>query len=206
VKGVRIVPLEVTVVVPTHGERLNNGMTAKAVESVLEQTLPSSGIIVEVDQFHRGAAETRHAGLMKVTTDWVAFLDSDDYFYPHHLEILAHFAVADEADFVFSHPVTWGGYNPFEKDFGKPWDNDNPRHTTITTLVRTEIAQQVGFLDYNIPKPGYHGVSDEDWRFTMGCMEAGAKIVHCPQKTWLWNMHGRNSGGVPGQGDAPPRV
>lgn len=191
----------ITVVIPTHGERLTNGMTAKAVGSVLEQTLPATGIIVEVDQEHRGAAETRHKGLMKVTTPWVAFLDSDDRFYPSHLAMLAHTAYVEEADFVFSHPITWGGYNPFEKDFGKPWDNDNPRHTTITTLVRTELAQQVGFLNYN--KPNGFGVSDEDWRFTLGCMEAGAKIVHVPEKTWLWNMHGRNSGGVPGQGDAP---
>jgi glycosyltransferase involved in cell wall biosynthesis len=191
----------ITVVIPTHGERLNNGMTAKAVGSVLEQTLPASGIIVEVDHIRRGAAETRHAGLMKVTTEWVAFLDSDDYFYPSHLDALAQAVYAEEADFVFSHPITWGGYNPFEADFGKPWDNDNPRHTTITTLVRTELAQTVGFLNYN--KPNGFGVSDEDWRFAIGCMEAGAKIVHVPEKTWLWNMHGRNSGGVPGQGDAP---
>lgn len=191
----------ITVVIPTHGERLNNGMTAKAVNSVLEQDLPASALIVEVDHDRLGAAETRHRGLMKVTTPWVAFLDSDDYFYPCHLEILAHFAEADQADYVFSHPVTWGGYNPFERDFGKPWDNDNPRHTTITTMVRTELAQSVGFLNYN--KPRGYGVSNEDWLFTMGCLNAGAKIVHAPQKTWLWNMHGRNSGGVPGQGDAP---
>jgi glycosyltransferase involved in cell wall biosynthesis len=195
--------LDITVVIPTHGERLNNGMTAKAVGSVLEQTLPASGIIVEVDHLRKGAAETRHAGLMKVTTEWVAFLDSDDSFYPMHLDVLAAKALEEDADFVFSHPITWGGYNPFEKDFGKPWDNDNPRHTTITTLVRTELAQQVGFLDYNIPPKGKFGVSDEDWRFTQGCLNLGAKIVHAPQKTWLWNMHGRNSGGVPGQGDAP---
>ena len=194
---------DITVVIPTHGERVNNGMTAKAVGSVLGQTLPAQSIIVEVDKYRRGAAETRHAGLMKVVTEWVAFLDSDDSFYEMHLEVLADAAFTEGADYVFSHPVTWGGYNPFEKDFGKPWDNDNPRHTTITTLVRADLAKAVGFLDYNRPRPGRFGVSDEDWRFTMGCLNAGAKIVHVPQKTWLWNMHGRNSGGVPGQGDAP---
>lgn len=191
----------ITVVIPTHGERLTNGMTAKAVGSVLEQSYAAKSIIVEVDKYRRGAAETRHEGLMKATTAWVAFLDSDDSFYPHHLEVLLAGALDADADFAFSHPITWGGYNPFEADFGKPWDNDNPRHTTITTLVRTDLAQDVGFLNYH--KPNGFGNSDEDWRFTIGCMEAGAKIVHVPEKTWLWNMHGRNSGGVPGQGDAP---
>ncbi len=198
--------MQISVVIPAHGERLTNGMLAKAVGSVLEQELPASALIIEVDTERLGAAETRHRGLMKVTTPWVAFLDSDDHFYPHHLDTLASAALEHEADFVFSHPVTWGGYNPFEADFGKPWDNDNPRHTTITTLVRTRLAQRVGFLNYNTPRPGTYGVSDEDMRFTLGCMNLGAKIVHCPEKTWLWNMHGRNSGGVPGQGDAPPRV
>jgi len=191
--------MDITVVIPTHGERLTNGMTAKAVGSVLGQTLPAAAIIVEVDQNRQGAAETRHRGLMKVTTDWVAFLDSDDSFYPHHLEALA--AGSLQADFVFSHPITWGGYNPFEADFGKPFDSANPRHTTITTMVRTELAQSVGFLDYNIPQ--FHGSSDEDWRFMKGCLAKGARIVHVPEKTWLWNMHGRNTGGVAGQGDAP---
>lgn len=197
---------DITVVIPTHGERIDNGMTAKAVNSVLAQTIPVAAIIVEVDDRRLGAAETRHRGLMRVTSDWVAFLDSDDHFYPHHLDALLDTALTHEADYVFSHPVTWGGCNPFEKDFGKPFDPENPRHTTITTLVRTHIAQEVGFLDYNMPPKGLYGTSDEDWRFMMGCLNLGAKIVHCPERTWLWNMHGRNTGGVPGQGDAPPRV
>jgi glycosyltransferase involved in cell wall biosynthesis len=192
---------EITVVIPAHGERLTNGMTARAVGSAFKQTLQPKAVIVEIDTYRRGAAETRHSGLMKVDTEWVAFLDSDDYFYDQHLEVLADAAFMESADYVFSHPVTWGGYNPFDKDFGKPWDNENPRHTTITTMVRTELAQEVGFLNYN--KPRGYGVSNEDWLFMMGCLNAGAKIWHVPQKTWLWNMHGRNSGGVPGQGDAP---
>jgi glycosyltransferase involved in cell wall biosynthesis len=191
----------ITVVIPTHGERLSNGMTEKAVASVLTQNLPASAVVVENDHAREGAAITRHRGLMKVTTEWVAFLDSDDYFYPPHLEALYRGAVQSNADYVFSHPITWGGYNPFEADFGKPFDPDNPRHTTITTLVKTRLAQSVGFLNYN--RPTGFGVSNEDWLFMEGCLREGARIVHVPEKTWLWNMHGRNTGGVPGQGDAP---
>lgn len=192
--------MDITVVIPTHGERLTNGMTEKAIGSVLGQTLPAAAIIVEVDHERKGAAETRHRGLMKVTTPWVAFLDSDDSFYEHHLETLAGMSL--QADYLFSHPVTWGGYNPFERDYGKPFDPANPRHTTITTMVRTELAQSVGFLNYE--KPQFHGSSNEDWLFMEGCLAKGARIVHVPARTWLWNMHGRNTGGVAGQGDAPP--
>ena len=198
--------MEISVVIPAHGERLTNGMVSKAVGSVLGQTLPAKAIIVEIDNEHLGAAETRHRGLMKVDTEWVAFLDSDDSFYPHHLETLAEWQEDTDADFLFPHPISWGAVSPFEKEFGIPWDNDNPRHTTIVTMVRTAIAQRVGFLNYNKRRGHEYIVSDEDWKFMMGCRELGAKIVHVPEKTWLWQLHGRNSAGVPGQGDAPPRV
>lgn len=198
--------MEITVVIPAHGERLTNGMTARAVESAFKQTLPPKAVIVEIDNERLGAAETRHRGLMKVDTEWVAFLDSDDYFFEHHLETLAEYAESTEADFLFSHPISWGAVSPFEQEFGKPWDNDNPRHTTIVTMVKTELAKRVGFLNYNKRRGGEYIVSDEDWKFMMGCREKGARIVHVPVKTWLWNLHGRNSAGVPGQGDAPPRV
>jgi hypothetical protein len=182
-------------------------MLAKAVGSVLAQELPASALIVEVDHERLGAAETRHRGLMTVTTPWVAFLDSDDSFYPHHLRVLAEAAETTGGDYFFSHPISWGAVSPFEAEFGIPWDNDNPRHTTITTMVRTDLAQQVGFLDYNKPLGvGAYTVSDEDWRFMMGCRALGAEIVHVPEKTWLWHLHGRNSAGIPGQGDAPPHV
>mgnify|MGYP000896332399 CR=1 FL=1 len=198
--------LDVTVVLPIHGERLTNGMGEKAIKSVLTQEMPPNALIIEVDKERLGAAEVRHRGLMKVTTEFVAFLDSDDSFYPNHLKALSEAIEAEDADFAFSHPIAWGAPSPFEADFGKPWDNDNPRHTTVVTMVRTSIAQQVGFLKYNRRYGGEYVVSHEDWEFMMGCREAGAKIIHVPEKTWFWNLHGRNSAGVPGQGDAPPRV
>lgn len=190
----------ITVVLPTHPYRIHNGMTKRAVESVFSQTHPASSLIVENDVEKTGAAETRHRALMKATTEWVAFLDSDDQLLPDHLKTLIEAAEEHQADYVYSWFHTWNCVDPFPQWFGQPWDNDNPHATTITTLVRTEIAQQVGFLDYakgpNVP------VSDEDHRFTLGCMRAGAKIVHVPERTWIWNHHGDNTAGLPNRGDA----
>jgi glycosyltransferase involved in cell wall biosynthesis len=138
---------------------------------------------------------------MKVSTEWVAFLDSDDEFLPNHLEVLHTAAQEHEADYVFSWFETVPpGRDPFPQHFGKLWDNNLPRHTTITTLVRTSIAQQVGFLKYG--KPGEMICSNEDWFFTLGCLEAGAKFYHVPERTWRWYHHGKNSSGMPTKGDA----
>lgn len=182
----------VTVVVPYHPARACNGMLARAVASVQRQTLPHELITVE-DTRREGAAATRQRGLDQVTTEWTAFLDSDDEMDPTHLAQLLACAEQTGADYVYPWFRVCGGSDPFPMFFGKPWDNLHPHSTTITILVRTELAQRVGF----------HGVG-EDFAFTKGCVVAGAKIVHHPARTWTWWHHSRNSSGIPGRGDARP--
>lgn len=191
---------EVTVVIPTHPARVKNGMTKRAVGSVLMQSHPSTSIIVQQDLTKAGAAETRHRGLMRVDTEWVAFLDSDDQFKKNHLEVLIKGAEETGADYLYSWYEAVGFNSDPLPHFGKVFDPENPTHTTITTLVRTELAQSVGFQTYF--KPGEQPASDEDWQFTLKCLEAGAKIVHVPQRTWLFNHHGGNTSGMSTKGDA----
>lgn len=192
----------VTVVIPTHPARVRNGMTKRAVGSVLGQTLPASAIIIEQDLHRAGAASTRDRGLRKVTTEWIAFLDSDDQFKPNHLEELMACAERTGADYVYSWYEAVGfGSDPLPH-FGKPFDPLNPTQTTITTLVRTELAQSVGFRE---PPPGATIGGErygEDFLFTVECLATGARIVHHPARTWLWNFHGANSSGQPDRGDA----
>lgn len=192
--------MDITVVVPTHPARLQNGMTKRAVGSVLGQSFTPSGLIVEVDRHGEGAAVTRNRGLQKVTTDWVAFLDSDDQMKQNHLATLVSGALSHDADYIYSWYEAVGfGADPLPH-FGKPFDPENPTHTTITVLVRTELAKDVGFLNYNSYTEEVH--SGEDWYFTLGCVAAGARIIHIPQKTWLYNYHGKNTSGFPVRGDA----
>jgi hypothetical protein len=194
--------MDVTFVIPTHPARLTNGMTKRAIGSALMQSHTPAGLIVEVDKYREGAAVVRNRGLQKVTTEWVAFLDSDDQLKKHHLETLVHGAQATGADYLF----TW--YDPigFRYDplphFGKVFDPENPTQTTITTLVRTELAQEVGFRDVPPGKLVEGQRYGEDFQFTVECIAKGAKIVHIPERTWLWNAHGFNTSGLPTQGDA----
>lgn len=196
----------VSVVVPFHTQRETKGYLRRALESIDRQTIARDGsvqIIAMRDDERQGAPATRHAGLMLVDTPWVAFLDSDDEMDPHHLEVLLRCARETSADYVYPWFTVRGGSDPFPQFFGKPWSNDEPHQTTVTTLVRTELAQAVGFRypenEETFPDGNRAG---EDWHFTLGCMAAGAKIVHHPQRTWTWHHHGANTSGMPGNGDA----
>lgn len=192
----------ITVVIPVHPRRKRNGMLERALKSVRSQKLAPAEIIVVEDRNKEGAAQTRQRGLEKVTTRWVAFLDSDDTFMPQHLLKLMKCAKENDADIVYSWYKIHGGRDPMPKHFGKPWDPENPRLTTIVTLCKTEIAQQVGFVHEHDGKLLLGQKAGEDWYFIKGCNDLGAKIVHLPEKTWVWNHHGSNTSGLPNKGDA----
>lgn len=192
--------MSITVVIPTHPQRISNGMLDRAVRSVWRQELLPDVLIVEIDKHKQGAAITRDRGLMKVETTWVAFLDSDDEFMPDHLSKLLQCAEETGSDYVYSWFAAAGHADPFPEFYQKPWDDENPHITTITTLVTTELAQDIGFGEYLTPDEA--SVSDEDWRFTLGCIDRNAKITHLPERTWVWYQHGWNTGGHPTQGDA----
>jgi glycosyltransferase involved in cell wall biosynthesis len=180
----------VSVVVPYHAARKRNGMLQRAVDSVNAQTIPHLLITVE-DTTGQGAAATRQRGLDMVTTEWTAFLDSDDELDPTHLEQLLACAAETGADYVYPWFRVKGGKDPFPMFFGKPWDDAHPHSTTITILVRTGLAKLVGFTG-----------AGEDFRFTKGCVREGAQIVHHPARTWTWWHTGKNTSGRPDRGDA----
>lgn len=198
---------DVSIVIPTHPARLKNGMTKRAVGSAFGQTHKPDAVIVEVDKWKAGAPFTRNRGLQKVDTTWVAFLDSDDQLKTNHLSTLVAKAIELEgagtpADYLYTWFDPVGFYADPLGHFGKEFDPENPTQTTITTLVRTELAQSIGFRE---PPPD--ALVDgqrygEDYQFTIECVAAGANIVHIPHRTWLWNLHGGNTSGQPTAGDA----
>lgn len=193
----------VTVITPFHEQRRANGMLDRAAASVRAQTVPVEHILAE-DVHRMGAAITRQHGLALVETEWTAFLDSDDEMDPDHIEHLLACAEQTGADYVYPWFRVVGGTDPFPMFFGRPWDDTAPHQTTITILVRTELAQQVGFTtvppDASTAPDGNRG--GEDWHFTLGCLAAGAKIVHLPRRSWTWHHTGMNTSGQPDRGDA----
>jgi glycosyltransferase involved in cell wall biosynthesis len=187
---------DIAVVIPTIPPR--TGLLQRAIASVQSQILPAGAISVAVDTEHQGAAGTRAdalTGVVAARRPWTAFLDDDDEFLNMHLARLAAHAEETGADFVYSWFDTVPlGCDPFPAEFlTAPWWPDRPRHTTITVMVRTELAQQVSF-DLRASTPEF---ANEDWAFILECNRLG-KISHlCNEKTWLWHHDSGNTSGLP---------
>jgi hypothetical protein len=202
--------LDICVVTPAHPARLRNGLLDRALRSVAMQTSPPAAMSVVVDLKREGAAPTRQRALMLAKTKWVAFLDSDDVFKERHLELLSKYVVEHNVDMAYS----WfeivdgqGRIRPHDQfgdgifppgHYRNPFDPENPIETTITTLVRTELAQEVGMVALDRGEMN----SGEDRRFTLGVLAAGGKIGHLVRTTWLYGHHGANTSGLPTKGDA----
>jgi hypothetical protein len=194
--------VDVTVVIPTIPPRADS--LTRAVSSVTSQTRPAAALAVAVDTAGVGAPATRQRALEMVRTPWVAFLDDDDYLLPEHLQTLTDAAVRTGADYVFSwFYKQFPGQPPTDVDdtlghFGRPFDPASPHQTTVTTLVRTEVAVEARCDQ--VPEGLVEGQrAGEDWLFTLACVALGARIVHVPVRTWVWVQHHAHTSGRPWQ-------
>lgn len=192
--------MDITVAIPSIPPR--SKLLSRALESIVNQTKPAAALSVAVDLRKEGAPPTRQRALNAVTTPYVAFLDDDDEFLPTHLEDLARHMEETGADVVYSwfKVVGRGGFI-FDEDpifpsghYLNEFDPENPIETTVTTLVRTELAKEVGFRALD---RGHDANTGEDYGFILGCVKAGANIRHLVKKTWLWHHDSGNTSGRP---------
>jgi glycosyltransferase involved in cell wall biosynthesis len=178
----------VAAVIPTIPGR--EQLLEQAIRSVQAQTRqPDESHIVQ-DTHRQGAAWARNQALADAGTDWVAFLDDDDEWLPHHLEVLLDCAEATGADVVYPHFTVAGGTVDLPRHCGDPFDPDLIRRANwipVTTLG--------GF-----PTPGtveWPLADAEDWGFLIRLVDAGAKFMHLPLRTWIWHQHDAHTRGRP---------
>jgi glycosyltransferase involved in cell wall biosynthesis len=191
---------DITVVIPSIPPRA--AFLHRAIQSVMEQTLPAEALIVEFDHDKQGPAAARNRAMEKVDTTYVAFLDDDDTMLPYHLEKLRQMAIATDADLVYpwfhvvSHRRT-PGWDPLGAE-GLPFDADElalRNFIPMTVLAKTEMVVRAGGF-VNVPDwQSSDGSTGEDWGCWMAMLKIGAKFVHLPQRTWVWNWHDRNTSG-----------
>jgi glycosyltransferase involved in cell wall biosynthesis len=197
----------VTAVIPVHAVRWGTTMR-RALRSVMAQTRPVDAYAIAADLNGEGAGATRDRAVAAVRTDWIAFLDSDDEWHPHHVADLLRHAEGTGADVIYSacrvihielgiiprdneHWEEWG--RP-----GKPFDAELLRQRSylpVTSLVRTSLAQRCSF----VPPDGSHY---DDWGFYLGLLDLGARFVHLDEITWTWHHGPHNTSGQPNRGDA----
>lgn len=192
---------QVTVIIPHIPSRVDK--LARALASVTAQTYPARDVIIASDLFKEGSAATRNRPLLTgIATDWVAFLDDDDVWLPHHLETLIAAARATGAQVVYPGCVVVDG-NGFQIPrreewgrFGRPFDAELLRrkaYLPVTSLVDAELACKALF-----GPPTTHPDSDyDDWGFYLRLLDLGATFLHVPEITWIWHHHGANTSGRP---------
>lgn len=192
---------DITVCIPTIPPRRD--MLLRAVLSVSLQSLPAAALSIAQDVRHEGAGVTRQRALDGARTEWVAFLDDDDAFMANHLETLYAAAMDTDADYVYSYYLVRdaAGFDRPEIDplghLGRPFDTADPHQTTVTTLVRRELAQEARFTPPEAAEVDGQ-VYGEDFQFTVNCCQLGARVTHVPQRTWWWYHHGMGAPGVQG--------
>lgn len=182
----------ITVAIAAIPTRVNSLLT-EALTSIQQQTYqPMGGVSIALDGNKEGAARTRQRALDAVQTEWVAFLDDDDFWYSQHLAALVELQIDTGADFLYS---WFDGNNPFPMHRGRQFNRAEPHHTTMNVMVRTDVAKQAGFLMPNGPL--HQDWMGEDWQFIMRCANLDAKFAGTGEITWHYRSHGSNTSGLP---------
>jgi len=194
---------DVTVVIPHLPNRAL--LLNRAVSSVVFQWRQADAIHIETAWSGEDAATVRNRALATVRTKWIAWLDDDDEFLPHHLQACMDAAESSGADLVY--PGMWiegkadplavavnGRWvNPFGVTFGQEQEmhlRDSGNFIPITYLVLTDLVRQVG----GFPPPT--DKVPEDHGLLIRLLDAGARFHHVPERTWRYHVHGGNTGGV----------
>lgn len=191
----------ITVVIPTIKTRRR--LLQRALASVEGQAYGGNiEVSIEYDEKREGAGPTRNRALRRVETEWTAFLDDDDLFYPRHLRRLEQLARHRDAKVARS----WFDGNTVFADEcqrglcpnchrHRPFDVTQPHLFGIAYLVRTDLAQQCEF-----PAPEADSrFSNEDYHFLCQLAEltTNEDWTHTPEKTWVYAVHGANTSGRP---------
>jgi glycosyltransferase involved in cell wall biosynthesis len=170
--------LPVTVVIPLHNRRELIGATLASVAAQRDASVAATIVVDDASTdgsaevaagfpgcevvrlgINRGAAAARNAGLERVSTPWVCFLDSDDLWRPALLSTLwphteSNALVSGAAVLeVEGEPVTLlGAASPLGQRLRSPADVLAPANPVVTsaTFVRTDLARGLGGFDIGL--------------------------------------------------------
>lgn len=168
---------EVTVVIPTYNRAWS---LPRAIDSVLEQTVPAKDIIIVDDgstdhtaeqlknygkkirtltQAQQGVSAARNTGIKNSNTDWIAFLDSDDAWHPKKLAEQIKRAIEEDRQIVHTNEV-WLKNNVFinqkkihKKQGGWIFQQCLPlcAISPSSVLIHRCILDTCGYFDESLP-------------------------------------------------------
>lgn len=170
--------LEISVIIPTFN-RLSS--LPKAVDSVMAQTYPALEIIIVDDgssdgtidwlqgrehpvyfiqQENHGVSHARNRAIEKSSGNWIALLDSDDYWYPHKLERQvqaieqsAHYRLCHCDEHWFRNGVRVNPKNKHRKSGGHIFEQCLPlcAISPSASLIQRTVFEDTGLFDESFP-------------------------------------------------------
>ncbi|HET7712772.1 MAG TPA: glycosyltransferase, partial [Thermoanaerobaculia bacterium] len=191
--------LPITVVIRT---RDRPQLVREAVESVRMTQYPAKIVVVndggarppvtDVElvehQSSRGRSEAMNSGVRAAQTEYIAFLDDDDLFYPEHLETLARAAITRQRTAWYTDAVSaflsvgsTGTYETSSRQrlFGGAFDRDLLLVDNYIPLP-TLLVRRSDFLDLGGFDPAFDLL--EDWDFLIR-LSAKGDFLHVPAVT-----------------------
>jgi hypothetical protein len=169
---------------------------------VHQQTVQPEAHIIHVDHGRRGGPAILDEAIASAKSEWVAILDDDDEFLPHHLETL--WALIEQgADLAFSH-FRFGNLQTaghLEHFRGVPFENEKPRQITKVFLVAKSWWERVGgfsggfdSLSYELDEQGHR--IGEDFVFVKKLAALNARILGTGEVTWIYHTDHENTLGM----------
>lgn len=163
---------DATIIIPIGPNHMQ--VAARAIDSAERQTWPTT-VITAFDERGHGPGRARNMALQMVRTNWVVFLDADDWIEPNYVARTlqawkaGHYVYTDwwEGDVHHSAPAC-------------PWIN-NEWHV-LTSLMPTNAARAVEF-DESLP-----GAEDKD--FYMGLTRGGTCGIHLNEPLFHYGNEG----------------
>lgn len=201
------------VLVVTSSLEARTDLRARAVQSIRDERVEFT-VAVQIDYDATGPAVARNRAVQLATefgveSEWLAFLDDDDMFKPGHLTKCIEHARATGADVVYPwfdlirqgvDRNDWefllvDGKYAFGQEFNESALRKN-NYIPVTALVRRSLFEQVGGFP-RPESPEWPHAASEDWGLWLRLLDAGAKFSHLPERTWVWDHHGKNTSGRP---------
>lgn len=138
----------VTIVIPIGAG--HEGIAERAIASARNQTVATE-VVTVYDKERRGAGWARNRGVEQVNSEWVVFLDADDFLEPTFVE---HTLSASRTGrYVYT---GWFEDNNAKEPPEKAWCGGTWH--VITSLLPTQLVREVGGFDESMP-----GAEDTDF-------------------------------------------
>lgn len=213
---------KVSIIIPAYN---TEAYIKKAIESALEQTLTDIEVIIVddassdqtvevaksftdqrvkviINQQNLGVSAARNRALRAAQGEWVAILDSDDWYAPERLEKLVLLADTINADMITDdvYLIKDGATSPWSTLIQESGEHlDKILQIDIVYFVETDVYGQAG-LHLGLTKPIFkreflvkHGIEyDEDIRmgqdfwFDMKCLIKGSRFFLEPKPYYFY--------------------